>query len=41
VHAVTFQDWQLIEAAEAARARQGSPREKFVRIAEMLGICRP
>ena len=34
---VTFQDWQRIEAAEAARAREGSPREKFVAIAEMLG----
>ena len=34
---VTFQDWQRIEAAEAARAREGSPREKFIAIAEMLG----
>ena len=34
---VTFQDWQRIEAAEAARARDGSPREKFVAVAEMLG----
>jgi ferredoxin--NADP+ reductase len=34
---VTFADWQRIEAAEAARARDGSPREKFVVIAEMLG----
>jgi ferredoxin--NADP+ reductase len=41
VHVVTFQDWQRIEAAEAARAREGSPREKFVAIEEMLGICRP
>jgi ferredoxin--NADP+ reductase len=41
VHVVTFQDWQRIEAAEAARARAGSPREKFVAIEEMLGICRP
>jgi NADPH-dependent glutamate synthase beta subunit-like oxidoreductase len=37
VDVVTFQDWQRIEAAEAARARDGSPREKFVAIAEMLG----
>jgi len=37
VDIVTFQDWQRIEAAEAARAREGSPREKFVAIAEMLG----
>ena len=35
--AVTFSDWQKIEAAEAARARAGSPREKFTSIAEMLG----
>lgn len=34
---VTFHDWQRIEAAETARAREGSPREKFVAIAEMLG----
>ena len=30
VDIVTFRDWQRIEAAEAARAREGSPREKFV-----------
>jgi ferredoxin--NADP+ reductase len=35
--AVTFSNWQRIEAAEAARARAGSPREKFTSIAEMLG----
>jgi ferredoxin--NADP+ reductase len=34
---VTFQHWQQIEAAETARAREGSPREKFVAIADMLG----
>ena len=37
VDIVTFRDWQRIEAAEAARARAGSPREKFVAITEMLG----
>ena len=37
VDLVTFRDWQRIEAAEAARAREGSPREKFVDIADMLG----
>jgi NADPH-dependent glutamate synthase beta subunit-like oxidoreductase len=37
VDIVTFRDWQRIEAAEAARAREGSPREKFIAIAEMLG----
>ncbi len=33
---VTFRDWQKIEAAEIANAREGSPREKFVRITEMF-----
>ena len=37
VEAVTFRDWQRIEAAEVERARSGSPREKFTSIAEMLG----
>jgi len=37
VDLVTFRDWQRIEEAEAARAREGSPREKFVAIEEMLG----
>ncbi|HEX8444583.1 MAG TPA: FAD-dependent oxidoreductase [Allosphingosinicella sp.] len=40
VHVITFADWQRIEAAEAARARDGSPREKFVAVEEMLGLCR-
>ncbi len=35
---VSFADWQKIEAAEAARARAGSPREKFTSIDEMLGV---
>ncbi|MDT0507627.1 FAD-dependent oxidoreductase [Novosphingobium sp. MMS21-SN21R] len=33
---VTFRDWKKIEEAEAARARDGAPREKFVDIAEMI-----
>jgi ferredoxin--NADP+ reductase len=33
---VAFCDWQLIEAAETARAREGSPREKFTSIADMI-----
>jgi ferredoxin--NADP+ reductase len=33
---VTFRDWQKIDAAEVERARQGSPREKFTSISEML-----
>ena len=36
VDVVTFRDWQKIEAAEAARARDGAPREKFVDVADML-----
>ena len=36
VNVVTFRDWQKIEAAETARARDGAPREKFTRIEEML-----
>jgi hypothetical protein len=34
--AVTFRDWQRIDAAEVERARAGSPREKFTSISEML-----
>jgi len=37
VETVSFSDWQKIEAAEIARARDGSPREKFTAIADMLG----
>jgi NADPH-dependent glutamate synthase beta subunit-like oxidoreductase len=37
VELVTFRDWQKIEAAEAARAGEGRPREKFVAVADMLG----
>lgn len=40
IDVVTFHDWQRIEAAEAARAREGSPREKFIAIAEMLAARR-
>jgi ferredoxin--NADP+ reductase len=41
VRPVSFADWQRIEAAETARARDGAPREKFVAIADMLGLCQP
>jgi NADPH-dependent glutamate synthase beta subunit-like oxidoreductase len=34
---VTFRDWQKIEAAETAAARDGAPREKFTSIEAMLG----
>jgi adrenodoxin-NADP+ reductase len=33
---VTFRDWKKIEEAEAARAREGAPREKFVNVSEMI-----
>jgi NADPH-dependent glutamate synthase beta subunit-like oxidoreductase len=36
VEVVTFRDWQRIDAAEVARARTGSPREKFTAVQEML-----
>jgi ferredoxin--NADP+ reductase len=32
-----YDDWRKIEETETARARPGSPREKFVRIDDMLG----
>ncbi len=34
---VRFSDWKRIEEAEAARARDGAPREKFTSIEEMIG----
>ena len=36
VEPVTFRDWQRIDAAEAANARDGAPREKFVHVEDML-----
>ncbi|MFS0737406.1 FAD-dependent oxidoreductase [Sphingomonas sp. 1P06PA] len=36
VETVSFDDWHRIEAAEAARARDGAPREKFIAVEEML-----
>ena len=36
---VEFHDWKRIEEAETARARQGSPREKFVDVAEMIAAA--
>jgi ferredoxin--NADP+ reductase len=36
VQVVKFSDWKKIEEAEVARARDGSPREKFVRIEDMI-----
>ena len=40
VAATGFDGWQRIDAAETARARSGAPREKFVRIAELLAAGR-
>lgn len=36
VQVVKFSDWKKIEEAEVANARDGSPREKFVRIEDMI-----
>lgn len=36
LHVVTFRDWKKIEEAEAAAARDGSPREKFVDVEAMI-----
>ena len=36
VGVVTFRDWQKLEAIEVERARDGSPREKFTTVPEML-----
>ena len=33
---VTFRDWKNIEKAETGRARDGSPREKFTAIEDMI-----
>ena len=37
---VLFEDWQKIEAAEVAAARAGNPREKLVRVEQMLQASR-
>ena len=41
VRMVSFSDWRNIDAAEVARAREGSPREKFVAVDEMLAAIQP
>ena len=38
VHATCFSDWRAIEQAEVAAAREGSPREKFVSVSDMLKV---
>lgn len=37
---VTFRDWQKIDAAEVAQARDGAPREKFVVVDHMMTAAR-
>ena len=39
LNVVEFHDWKKIEEAETARAREGAPREKFVRVDEMIGAA--
>jgi ferredoxin--NADP+ reductase len=41
VNAVSFADWRRIEEAENLHARSGSPREKFVDLAEMIAAAHP
>jgi ferredoxin--NADP+ reductase len=38
---VRFRDWKKIEEAEMANAREGSPREKFVLVQEMIAAAQP
>ena len=38
ITATSFDDWRSIEAAEAAAARPGSPREKLIRHADWLKV---
>lgn len=37
---VRFRDWKKIEEAEAGRARDGAPREKFVDVAAMIAASK-
>jgi ferredoxin--NADP+ reductase len=37
---LSFRDWQTIDLAEIERARAGAPREKFVRIDDMVAAVR-
>ncbi|MBW4330331.1 FAD-dependent oxidoreductase [Stakelama sp. CBK3Z-3] len=41
IDVVTFRDWQKIDAAEVANARDGSPREKFTTLDDLLGARQP
>ncbi len=40
IHAVSFDDWKKIDAAEVARAGEKSPRRKFVRTRDMLSVVK-
>jgi ferredoxin--NADP+ reductase len=40
VEVVDYDAWRRIEAAEAARARPGTPREKFVTVKELVAAAR-
>ncbi|MFP5330469.1 MAG: FAD-dependent oxidoreductase [Alphaproteobacteria bacterium] len=40
VNPTDYSDWRKIEASEVARARPGSPREKFVRVEDWLKAAR-
>lgn len=39
INFVEFHDWQKIDEAEVKRAREGSPREKFVAVKEMIAAA--
>ncbi|MCB2049002.1 MAG: FAD-dependent oxidoreductase, partial [Novosphingobium sp.] len=39
INMVEFHHWQEIDKAEVARAREGSPREKFVAVEEMIAAA--
>ncbi|MEJ2410071.1 MAG: FAD-dependent oxidoreductase [Novosphingobium sp.] len=38
IHVVKFTDWQKIDQAEIANAREGAPREKFVAVEHMIDV---
>ena len=40
LNVVRFRDWKKIEEAEVKRAREDSPREKFVSVDDMIGAAR-
>lgn len=39
INFVGFDDWQRIDEAEVARAREGAPREKFVLVEDMIAAA--